>query len=212
MSEPLSDPKHAGFIAYIRGGIARPGLFPSIFLISLLVFALSLVGGGVFYVTEYRSLPHLSLNFLAAGDQYYRDGQFNNALREYGRAVDIAPADPQSLMSLGTAYYALGDGDRAMHMFKQALRYKPTEPDASYFIGLLYLERGEPGDAIPYISLSARNRSGVDAAQAYNDLGVAYSRIGDLQRAAENYRRALSLNPRLAAAQQNLDAVEQQRR
>jgi predicted Zn-dependent protease len=93
-------------------------------------------------------------------------------------------------------------------MFKQALRYKPREPDASYFIGLLYLERGEPGEAIPYISLSARNRSGADAAQAYNDLGVAYSRIGDRQRAAENYRRALSLNPRLAAAQKNLDAVE----
>ena len=29
--------------------------------------------------------------------------------------------------------------------------------------------------AIPYIALSARNRRGADAAQAYNDLGVAYS-------------------------------------
>lgn len=209
MSEPSPEPEQLGFLDYLRAGITRPALYPSIFLFSLLAFLLSVAGGAAFYVSDNMAPPRLSLNFLAAGDQFYRDGQYNNALREYQRAVEIAPADPQSLMSLGTVHYSLGDAERAMQMFQRALRHKPTDPNASYFIGLLYLERGQAKEAIPYISLSAQNREGVDAAQAYNDLGVAYSRVGDLQSAAENYRRALSLNPRLSAAQKNLDAVEQ---
>jgi len=209
MSDPLLEAEHPGFIQYLRSGIVRPSIYSAIFILSLGIFVLSLLGGLAFYVTGNTALPRLSLNFLAAGDEYYLDGQYNNALGEYQRAVDIAPADPQSLMSLGTVYYAMGDSERAMQTFKQALRYKPTEPNASYFIGLLYLERGQAQEAIPYISLSTQNRSGVDAAQAYNDLGVAYSRIGDTARAAENYRQALLLNPRLSAAQKNLDALEQ---
>ena len=209
MSEPLPESAHPGFVQYIRSGIIRPALYSSIFLIFLTVFVLSVIGGLAFFVSSNNALPRLSLNFLAAGDRYYVDGQYNNALREYQRAVEIVPADPQSLMSLGTAYYALGNGERAMQVFKQALRHKPTEPNASYFVGLLYLERGQAKEAIPYIALSAQNRAGADAAQAYNDLGVAYSRIGDRQRAAENYRQALRLDPRLSAAQKNLDAVQQ---
>jgi len=209
MSEPLPEAKHPGFIHYVRSGFTRPTLYASIFLVSLLAFALSVTGGLAFYVRSNNALPRLSLNFLAAGDQYYIDGQYNNALREYQRAVEIVPADPQSLMSLGTVHYALGDAERAMQAFKQALRHKPTEPNASYFIGLLYLERGQPKEAIPYISLSAQHRAGLDKAQSYNDLGVAYSRTGDFARAAENYRQALLLNPRLSAAQKNLDALQQ---
>ena len=208
MSDPSLEAQHPGFIQYLRNGFTRPSLYSAIFVLSLGIFVLSMLGGLAFYVTSNSALPRLSLNFLANGDEYYIDGQYNNALREYQRAVDIAPADPQSLMSLGTVYYAMGDSDRAMQTFKQALRYKPSEPNASYFIGLLYLERGQAKEAIPYISLSTQNRDGDDAAQAYNDLGVAYSRIGDSARAAENYRQALSLNPRLSAAQKNLDALE----
>ena len=210
MSSPVPEPETPGFIDYIRNGITRPAPLPAVFLLSLLVFIVSVIGGFAFFVNDNRALPGLSLNFLAAGDRYYMDGQYNNARREYQRAVDIAPADPQSLISLGVVYNTLGDTDRAMQLFKKALSHKPTEPSASHYVGILYLERGQPREAIPYIALSARNRSGVDAAQAYNDLGVAYSRAGDLARAAENYRKALQLNPRLSAAQQNLNAVEQQ--
>ena len=208
MSDPSLEAQRPGFIQYLRNGFVRPSLYSAIFILSLGIFVLSMLGGLAFYVTSNSALPRLSLNFLANGDEYYIDGQYNNALREYQRAVDIAPADPQSLMSLGTVYYAMGDSDRAMQTFNQALRHKPSEPNASYFIGLLYLERGQAKEAIPYIALSTQNRDGVDAAQAYNDLGVAFSRIGDAAQAAENYRQALRLNPRLSAAQKNLDALE----
>jgi len=209
MADPLSEAECSGFIHFVRSGFVRPSLYSAIFVISLLVFSLSLIGGLAFYVNSNTALPRLSLNFLAAGEKYYLDGQYNNALREYQRAVDIAPADPQSLISLGTVYYAMGDSESAMQTVKQALRFNPKEPNASYFVGPLYLERGQAKEAIPYIALFTQYRSGGDAAQAYNDLGVAYSRTGDLVRAAENYRQALLLNPRLSAAQKNLDALEQ---
>jgi len=209
MSDPSLKAERPGFIQYLRNGFVRPSLYSAVFFLSLVVFALSLLGGVAYYITSNAALPGLSLNFLATGDEYYLDGQYNNALREYQRAVDIAPADPESLMSLGTAYYAMGEGERAMQTFKQALRHKPTEPNASYYIGLLLLERGQATEAISYISMSTQYKTGDDAAQAYNDLGVAYTRIGDSARAAKNYRQALLLNPRLAAAQKNLDALEQ---
>jgi tetratricopeptide (TPR) repeat protein len=209
MSDPLSEAERPGFIQCLRNGFVRPSLYSVIFVFSLLVFVLSLLGGLAFYVNSNTALPRLSLNVLATGDEYYLDGQYNNALREYQRAVDVAPADSQSLISLGTVYYAMGDSEAAMQTVQQALRFKPREPNASYFIGLLYLERGQAKEAIPYISRFTQNRSGVDAAQAYNDLGVAYSRSGDLAQAAENYRQALLLNPRLSAAQKNLDALQQ---
>ena len=212
MSEPLAETDSQGFIYYLRNGLTGRSVSSSVFFLTVLCFFASLTGGVVYYLQNYQSAPRLSLDFLAEGDQFYRDGNFSSAIKEYEAALAIAPANPQSLVNLGAAAYATGDKDRAVSAFQQALRFKSDEPDASYFLGLLYLERGELDAAIEMLSLSARVRSGVAAAQAYSDLGVAYSRRGDLKPAAESYQRALDIEPGFEPARRNLESIQRRMR
>ena len=48
------------------------------------------------------------------------------------------------------------------------------------------------------------------AFEAYNNLGVGYSKIGELDKAVAALKKALSINPRFVLAQSNLTAIEQQ--
>jgi Flp pilus assembly protein TadD len=48
---------------------------------------------------------------------------------------------------------------------------------------------------------------GINDAGVYNFLGISYSRTNQLAKAAASYRKALELNPQLAATRMNLAGV-----
>jgi tetratricopeptide (TPR) repeat protein len=207
MSSASTDSDKHGFLYFVRNGVVKPSLYPSLLVAALLVVSITVATGLWYYSQQYSGLPRLSMDFLADGDAYYRDENYARALEEYTAALAIAPATPQTLVNLGATYFAMGDRGRAMSAFKRALYFKSDEPDASYNVGILYLQTERYAEAIHYLSIATRYRRGPSAALAYNDLGVAYARQGNLPDAAASYRRALEINPELVSAQNNLDSL-----
>ena len=194
-----------GLLRYLRRGLADFSPAAWMFSLAALVFAIAVAAGFGFYLARYGSPPRLSLYVLEDGERYFRKGDTARALQEFAAAAAVAPADTQNQVNLGAAAYAAGDRVRAMQAFRQALRYDSDQPEASYYLGVMYLQDGRVDEAIALISRSLPGRSGAAAATAYNDLGVAYARKGDLARAADSYQRALEIDPGLDAARRNLD-------
>ena len=74
-------------------------------------------------------------------------------------------------------------------------------------VRMLKEERYEPGIAL---LLKVTERA-PDAASAYIDLGIAYSRTGDLERAEASLRKAIELNPKHPAAYNELGLVQRRK-
>lgn len=79
--------------------------------------------------------------------------------------------------------------------FREALRYIPKLPEAHVDLGstLINLHRYEDGVRETELGLTLGSK---EPQRGYYNLGIAYERLGNLQKAYESYRQASTLDPK----------------
>ncbi|MBF0626151.1 MAG: tetratricopeptide repeat protein [Magnetococcales bacterium] len=103
---------------------------------------------------------------------------------------------------------AAGQGAAAERDCQGILAQAPDHPDALNLLGILTMERG---DLVAGMALVERsNRAAPSAEKGYN-LGLAAERLGDAAGAEAWYRQAVALDPRAAAAHNNLGVLLMER-
>ncbi|MDH3592395.1 MAG: sulfatase-like hydrolase/transferase, partial [Planctomycetota bacterium] len=123
-----------------------------------------------------------------------------------GAADVLAPfadsEDPETQSAWGRLEASRGDPSEAAMRFARALELDPTYPGARTDRGVLALMQGRTEEAIATLtaSLDADPRQ----AEAWNALGAARARTGDLGGARDAWRRALDIDANLADACFNL--------
>lgn len=111
------------------------------------------------------------------------------------------------------AWYALGyiesheNKAAAIEDYQKALAIQNNFAPLHRDIGLLYFETKDYEASITHLSKAAE--LGLKDAQLFNFLGISYSRVGAGEKAIENYREALAINPNLAEAHLNLGRAYQ---
>ncbi len=97
--------------------------------------------------------------------------EYEKALKDFQRAVDLNPRMPQAYNGLGFAYRKLGDYARALENYDRALRLNPKFADAIEYRGEAYLGLNQLDDAKQaYLALFAINRKQADVLMnAMND-------------------------------------------
>jgi predicted O-linked N-acetylglucosamine transferase (SPINDLY family) len=100
--------------------------------------------------------------------------------------------------------YAAGDADGAGRLAEQLLQRDPNNAAALHVLGLIKFNQGDGGTAAELLHRSLETAT--DAA-VLSDLGVMLRTVGRLTEAEAAYRRALELDPCLAAALGNLGNV-----
>jgi tetratricopeptide (TPR) repeat protein len=89
--------------------------------------------------------------------------EYQKALSDFQRAVDLNPRMPQAYNGLGYAYRKLGDYARALENYDRALRLNPKFVDAIEYRGEAYLGLNQLDDAKQaYMALFAMNRKQAD--------------------------------------------------
>jgi len=117
--------------------------------------------------------------------------------------------DPEIWNELGIAYSRTGRAGDAEAAFERALALDPDHPAASANLGILFLARalatGEAG-LLDRALLRFEQAAAVDPAYvpAFNGMGAAYKRKGDLARAIAAWEKALSIDPDAGNALYNL--------
>jgi len=142
--------------------------------------------------------------------EYYNDlgyalflnGNIDDAIKNYMKAVELDPHLSTAFYNLGLAYRRLGDYKNAVKFYNKAVALNPEEPDYYYNVGIVYRLKGEPEKAIKSylkaIQLNSENEN------YYNNLGNAYYDLGMLDKAIESYKRAVEINPSFFLGWQNL--------
>jgi len=134
---------------------------------------------------------------LNAQQHYHQD-----AVREFGQAVEINPKNVRAYVGLGDSLTQLGRYDEAAAQFRRAIELAPEEPRAHEGLGTLLAEQGRTAEAADAFREAVRldpKRS-----SAHFRLGVVSMDLGDLAEAKQHLAEAVRLEPDDAKASYTL--------
>jgi protein O-mannosyl-transferase len=142
-----------------------------------------------------------SIAEIALGDLMIAQDRAEEAVRHYGRGVELDPSFPRGFNNLGVALARQGKDVEAIARYEQAIALDPSYSDAHGNWGVVVGRRGDQAAAIEHfrraIALDPRN------ADAEINLGNALVRQERLDEAIAHYARAAAIRPDDAATYLN---------
>lgn len=129
----------------------------------------------------------------SCGMDHYNSNRFDDAYREFSRAIELLPDYSDPLTGRGYVYSIQGDFIKAKIDFDHALRLNPSDADAwkgrADARQILGDFKNSISDYDTAIHLNPRD------ADYFRRRGDSHSAIGNLQNSMEDYRQAIALNP-----------------
>jgi len=125
-------------------------------------------------------------------------GQFDAAINNFKRAMNIRPSDPELYYNMGLALHKKGDLGVAIASYQNALKIKPSYAEAYNNMGIALKDKGDLVAAIDGYKKALNIKP--DYAEAYNNMGIAQKDKGDLAAAIESCQQALKIKPDYAEA------------
>ena len=145
---------------------------------------------------------------LLAAKLYYRQGDFNSAIKEYERLRFHDPGDLLVAENLGLSFWQAKLADRAAECFSQLLAAGgPPARRAQFYLGRLAFESGRVQEGLDMMRRSlpadGEPEMGIPRQQMYRLLAQAYQRLGRVDEARDAWQLVL-----LAAANDPEATVE----
>jgi tetratricopeptide (TPR) repeat protein len=140
-----------------------------------------------------RHSPAEASPYYNRGLAYYETGDFDRAIADHTKAIEIDPQRADAYASRGLAYRNKGEFDRAIGDSTKAIEIDPQHADAFNVRGLAYRSKGEIDRAIAdYTKAIEINPQHADA---YSNRGNAFGAKGDNDRMLADYVKAIDLDP-----------------
>ena len=139
------------------------------------------------------------------GEAYYKEGNYEAAVRELREAVRESPDADNSHYVLGLALTELGQLQEAIDEFKRVTELAIADDAkilAFYNMGNTYSDLGDYEHAIE--SYQHAIKLDPTLSKPYNNLGLAYAALGKLPEAVAGFAEAVRLKPSYAEAHYNL--------
>ena len=131
------------------------------------------------------------------GAAYVALGNYNQAIEDYDRAIEIRPGYVDAYNNRGSAYKGLGNYRRAIEDYDRAIEIRPGYVDAYNNRGNAYIALGNYKQAIEDYGRAIEIKPDADA---YYNRGHAYADLGNHRQAIEDYGRAIKIKPGYADA------------
>jgi len=137
-------------------------------------------------------MEHQTRKSLHAGAQFMSASQYEEAAKEFAKAVIASPNDPEAHRMLGVAYYWSGNVAQAESEFRESLRLDPESPQGHLLLGIVQAWKGEMNAAYDSFLLGAKFDP--ERADLQMNLGSIEESRGDFQPALAHFRRAAELD------------------
>ncbi|MDX2077700.1 MAG: tetratricopeptide repeat protein [bacterium] len=145
--------------------------------------------------------PNEAMAYHVRGLAYYQINDYDQALINYDRAVELDATLNDVFSNRGNVYFTLGDYAKALDNYTQAIALSPMD-------ALAYNNRGNA-----YVLLDERDNALADYnraieldpmyALAYSNRGNFYRAIGELDLALSDFNNAIQYDPQLTIAYYN---------
>jgi tetratricopeptide (TPR) repeat protein/SH3-like domain-containing protein len=138
--------------------------------------------------------------YVMRGNAHYMLEQYDAALDDYNRALELETDNPAYLyFNRGTVYLALLDYAQAEIDLNQAIELNPNDGGTYNNRGNIYYAQGDYTRAIADYDLAIELPNGELYIPYYNR-GIAYHELGNYQNAESDLTQSLAINPDYEAA------------
>ena len=147
----------------------------------------------------------LAYAYRVRGNLHYGNAQYNNAINDFGKAIELNPEDEVALNNRGSTWFVLGNFDKAVSDYSKSLKINPNKAQTFHNRSLIYFELQEYKLSIEDSNKSLELReANVDA---YINRGSSWFALGNLDNAIRDYSSALNVDPTNANAYYNRSVV-----
>ena len=157
------------------------------------------------YVSSQQTgMDELSQYALTNAINYYQDGDYKTAVKEFRRSIALSPYSSNAVDTynyMAAAYLQLDDAKNAEKAYESALRLDPQREDIHLEMGNLYFSQGE------YEKAEKSYRSAVriyPSAETYYSLAHCCLGAGKLNEAETYFNKVISLEPKSGNGQYGL--------
>lgn len=127
---------------------------------------------------------------------YSRNGDYDLAVQDYDRAIQLKPDYAEAFYGRGLVYYAKKEFDSAIQDYSQAIQLKPGYTEAYNARGIAYLSLNQYDASVKAMSdFDEAVKLNPDFAEAFFDRGKAFASDGRFKRAIPDYTKAIELQP-----------------
>lgn len=166
------------------------------------------------FMTKYPQIYQVRLNI---GTCYLKKEEFDKAEAEfktvlektievYGDYKKDPAATLRAFSGLGEIYLKRNDLDTARKYFTQALEISPEDEVAAYNVAEILFSNQNIDEAIRFYEMAIKIKK--DWSKPYHKLGLAYLNKGDYEKALENLRKFLEIDPNSPEAPQVKSIIE----
>jgi Flp pilus assembly protein TadD len=131
------------------------------------------------------------------GRTKYNENRFEEAVRAFQECLKLDPRNVKSEDNLGLSYQALGRTDDAIASYRNAMTWQEHALEKNVGpvlnMGILRLEQNKLSEAVTLL-LQAEAIAPADS-RTHEQLGKAYSRVEDFEKAQAELEKAVQLDP-----------------
>jgi tetratricopeptide (TPR) repeat protein len=135
--------------------------------------------------------PTVRLNLALA---YYKESEFQPAVRELEKVHEAMPSNSQALMLLADCNLQLGDNKKVIELLKPLHKTNPADLAVAYMLGTALVRDGQTAEGQLVIDPTLKNG---DSAEARLLMGTTKMSVNDFAGARDDLKRAVELNPNL---------------
>ncbi|MGA8598428.1 MAG: tetratricopeptide repeat protein [Bryobacteraceae bacterium] len=135
--------------------------------------------------------PQVRLNLALA---YYKESEFQAAIRELEAVHQALPSNTQALMLLGDSNLQLGNNKRVIELLRPLYKSNPADLAVAYMLGTALVRDGQTAEGQLVIDPILKNG---DSAEARLLMGTTKMSVHDFAGARDDLKRAVELNPNL---------------
>lgn len=125
---------------------------------------------------------------------YLEQGNTERARKALNKALEINSRSVEAHVLLAVLNAAEGEDGLAERHFKTALGMDPRNAQALNNYGSFLYSKGRYEEAVQHLKILVKDTDYRARAQAYENLGLAELKIGDVQSARESFSRSLQLS------------------
>ncbi len=122
-------------------------------------------------------------------EQNYDEGNFEEAIELYSKALEIESNNLNVLINLGLSFYNVDKNDKAITLYKKAISIEPEDFLAWINLGLVYLDEESYEDAIKAFKVASELDS--EDPEIWEHLGEAYFYIGEYEKSRQSFRNMI---------------------
>ncbi len=144
--------------------------------------------------------------YLDQGEAYGRQGQFDKAIAEINKAIELDPKNANAFNDRGLALWLKGDMNPALADYNKAIELNPTFATAYNNRGLLY-GKGQGEMDLAIADFSKAIELDPKLVDAYLSRGMAYSFKQEFDKSIEDYGKVIEIDPNAGDAYFNQAVV-----